>query len=180
VVCSSDLVPSEAAQQISALLEQAVQHFKELPADKYAELRLRNGKEHHHFIVEDKEATELPGARMAIEQLRLSLADTLFAATDYKVVGLALVFRRLGKAETHHHAQHARPSPGPARRPAISLTEGRTMEYSRMVDDKLVPLQLPDGFAAAQVIGQSALAAGATGQGDLYHGRINSPVAAGA
>jgi hypothetical protein len=49
-----------------------------------------------------------------------------------------------------------------------------------MVGGVLVPMQLPDGCATAQVVGQSARAAGAPRyedgpRGDLYHGRINSP-----
>jgi hypothetical protein len=59
------------------------------------------------------------------------------------------------------------------------------MEYSRLVDGELVPLQLPDGFATAQVIGQSARAAGAPRseggeRGDLFHARINSRSGGGA
>jgi hypothetical protein len=66
----------------------------------------------------------------------------------------------------------------------VSFGAGRSMAYSRRMDSKLVPLPLPDDFATAQVIGQSARAAGAPQcadgpRGDLWHGRINSEGAAG-
>jgi hypothetical protein len=65
----------------------------------------------------------------------------------------------------------------------LSFAEGRRMEYRRKVGRKLVPLEppLPDDFATAEVVAQSARAAGVGGWrvpgNDLFHGRINSPVA---
>jgi hypothetical protein len=59
---------------------------------------------------------------------------------------------------------------------------GASAGPSRMVGGKLVPMHLPDGCATAQVIGQSARAAGAPRykdgpRGDLWHGRLNSEAA---
>ncbi len=67
----------------------------------------------------------------------------------------------------------------------VSFTPGRQMQYSRRVGVDLVPLQLPPEFATAQVIGQSARAAGAPRSkggegGDLWHGHINSRSGGGA
>jgi hypothetical protein len=81
---------------IKARLDKALDHFQRLaPEQLEACFRKPSGAVGDHFIVEDKPACDLPGARMAIELIRQRLGETLFAQTPYKVVGLALVFRRL-------------------------------------------------------------------------------------
>jgi hypothetical protein len=131
-----------------------------------------------------------------MELIRQRLTQTLFAQTPYKVVSLALVFRRRSPqpdVDQMHQDKYTgahvyqMPDPAPDTHPdvpgglrwLISFGADRSMAYSRMVGGKLVPMQLPDGFATAQVIAQSARAAGAPRykngpRGDLYHGRINS------
>ncbi len=142
-----------------------------------------------------------------MELLRLSLADTrgfslslsntLFAETDYKVGGLALVFRRTRSPDVQCDPAHQDKATGwpvyqmedPAPnlpgglRLLIKFTKGRTMEYSRRVGCDLVPLS--PAFGTAQVIGQSTRAAGAPRSsggecGDLFHTRINSRSGGGA
>ncbi len=89
-------------------------------------------------------------------------------------MGLALVFRRTGDCAGSAHQDKATgwqvyqmEDPAPdlpgGLRLLFSFTPGRQMQYSRMVGGKLVPEQLPNGLATAQVVGQSARAAGAAG-----------------
>jgi hypothetical protein len=127
---------------------------------------------------------------MAIELIRQRLTQTLFAQTPYKVGGLALVVSRHDPRpdgpmhQDKYTGSHVYQMPDPAEdvpgglRWLISLGAHRSMAYSRRVGGVLVPMQLPDGCATAQVVGQSARAAGAPRyeggpRGDLYHGRIN-------
>jgi hypothetical protein len=126
---------------------------------------------------------------------RCSLATTLFAETDYKVVGLALVFKRSGDCDPTHQDkftgwgvyQMGDPAPGVpgGLHLLFRFTPGRQMHFSRRVGRVLVPEQLPDGCATAQAVGQSARAAGAPRykggpRGDLFHARINSRSGGGA
>jgi hypothetical protein len=151
-----------------------------------------------HFIKENGAAFSFhPEARTVVELLRLSLTDKLFAATDYKVVGLALVFLRNGTCDPAHQDKatgwqvYRMEDPAPSLpgglRLLFSFTPGRQMQYSRLVGgvrQVLKPPELPDDFGTAQVIGQSARAAGAGGRrvpgNDLFHARINSRSGGGA
>jgi hypothetical protein len=155
-------------------LDKTLDHFQRLaPEQLEARFRKPSGVVGHHFIVEDKTACDLPGARMAMELIKQRLGETLFAQTPYKVVGLALVVRRhdprpdgpmhQGKYTGSHVYQVPDPAPDVpgGLRLLISFGADRSMAYSRMVKGVLVRMQLPDGCATAQVIGQSARAAGA-------------------
>jgi hypothetical protein len=107
---------------------------------------------------------------------------------------LALVFRRHGTRDPAHKDKvtgrdvYQMEDPAPnlpgGLRLLISLTYGRQVQYSRQVGDNLAPLQLPAAFGTAQVIGQSARAAGAPRSeggegGDLFHAHINSGSSSG-
>jgi hypothetical protein len=69
-----------------------------------------------------------------------------------------------------------------------SFMPGRQMQYSRLIGgvrQVLKPPEVPGDFGTAQVIGQSARAAGAPRseggeRGDLWHARINSRSGGGA
>ncbi len=146
--------------------------------------------------MEDSAAANLPGgARTALELIRQRFEETLFAQTPCKAVGLARVFSRhdprpggpMHQDKYTGSQAYQMPDPAPDSHPdvpgglrwLISFGADRSMVYSWMVDGVLVPMQLPDGCATAQVIGQSARAAGAPQypdgpRGDLCHGGINS------
>jgi hypothetical protein len=191
------LLLAEQVADIEAELAETVAHFQNLPpAELEKRFRKPGGAVGHHFIVEDSAAANLPGgARMALELIKRRLEETLRAQTPYKAVGVALVFSRHNPRpdgpmhQDKYTGRHAyqMPDPAPDSHPdvrgglrwLISFGADRSMAYSRMVDGVLVPEPLPDGCATAQVIGQSARAAGAPRsedgpRGDLWHGRINS------
>jgi hypothetical protein len=118
-----------------------------------------------------------------------------FRCPHYSFRFPALVFRRNGPRDPAHQDKatarevYQMEDPAPrlpgGLRLLISFTPGRQVQYSRLVGGNLVPLQLPPDFGTAQVIGQSARAAGAPRSeggehGDLWHGRINSRRGGGA
>jgi hypothetical protein len=75
-----ELFLEDQVTAIKAQLDKALGHFQRLPPEQLTErFRKPSGAVGHHFIVVDKTACDLPGARMAIELIKQRLAATLFA-----------------------------------------------------------------------------------------------------
>jgi hypothetical protein len=111
---------------------------------------------------------------MAIEHIKRRFKQTLYSYTPYKVVSFALVFRRLSPQPDADGSMHqytgadvyqmADPDPDVpgGLRFLLSFGAGRSMLYKRRdANGVLQDLHGADDFPTAQVLAQSARAAGA-------------------
>ena len=107
-----ELFLEDQVTAIKAQLAETVAHFQNLPAAQLTErFRKPSGAVGHHFIVEDKTACDLPGARMAIELIKQRL-------TEY--TGNTTRSTRATQVHGQPRVPDGRPSRGRARRGALA------------------------------------------------------------